>query len=87
MIGYLCYNLFIYFIDFSSNSITMAIHVTDKADFQAKLTEAGGKLVIVDFFAEWCGPCKNIAPKLEEYANENASSVVVLKVKKSKNLN
>ncbi|XP_063234375.1 thioredoxin-2 [Bacillus rossius redtenbacheri] len=57
----------------------MAHHVRDAADFQAKLTEAGSSLVVVDFFATWCGPCKMIAPKIEEMTKQ-FPDVVFLKV-------
>lgn len=51
-----------------------------QADFDSKLESAGDLLVLVDFHATWCGPCKMIAPKLEEFANTYADKLVIVKV-------
>ena len=40
----------------------------------------GEKRVLVDFFATWCGPCRMLAPIIEEIANERADALVVGKV-------
>ena len=54
------------------------VHITNKADYDKRIAEAKG-LVVVDFTAKWCGPCRRIAPTFEALANEN-SDVVFLKV-------
>ena len=49
------------------------------SDLDGKLKEAGSNLVVIDFFAEWCGPCKMIAPVIEEMEAQ-MSNVKFLKV-------
>jgi len=59
----------------------MGVHkVEDKADFDNQLESAANKLVVVDFFATWCGPCKMIAPLLDKLSEELKEEVLFLKV-------
>ena len=54
------------------------VHISDSS-FDKDVLEAEGP-VLVDFWAEWCGPCKMIAPVLEEIASEYAEKLKVCKM-------
>ena len=57
----------------------MATVKVDKSNFQSDVLLAS-EPVIVDFWAEWCGPCKMIAPELEEIAAELGGKVKIAKL-------
>ena len=54
------------------------VNVTDQS-FDKDVLQASGP-VLVDFWAEWCGPCKQIGPALEQIADELGGQVTVAKV-------
>ncbi|CAL8075438.1 unnamed protein product [Calicophoron daubneyi] len=49
----------------------MVAHLDTKNDVMKFISEAGNSLVVLDFFATWCGPCKKIAPVLEAISKEH----------------
>lgn len=53
--------------------------IIDQTEFKNLVSEGKG-VVLVDFFATWCGPCKALAPILEEVADEVKDKVAIYKV-------
>ncbi len=57
----------------------MATTAITDSSFADDVLNAGGP-VLVDFWAEWCGPCKMIGPSLEEISDELAGKVTIAKI-------
>lgn len=56
-----------------------------KDDYLSKVISGATVPVIVDFYADWCGPCKMMAPVLDELARERAGELLVVKVNSDQN--
>ena len=59
------------------------LHVTDQ-DFDERVIKGKG-VILVDFWAEWCGPCRMVAPVLEELAVEYEGQITVTKLNVDEN--
>src|SRR3977135_2583476 len=57
----------------------MAVGKVSDADFEAEVLKATGT-VVVDFWAEWCGPCRMIAPALDEISGAMGDKVKIVKL-------
>jgi thioredoxin 1 len=62
----------------------MAAVIVTEDNFSTEVL-TNGKAVLVDFWAEWCGPCKMVAPILDEIAAEHGDKLVIAKINVDEN--
>ena len=59
--------------------------IQNKEQFQQIIATSGDRLLLFEFYADWCPPCKELAPILEEIAKENSKTLDIYKINTDKN--
>ncbi len=62
----------------------MAVHYVTDSNFKSEVLEHKG-IVLVDFWAEWCGPCRQLGPIVDQYATDSLGKVKVCKLNVDEN--
>ncbi|WP_221583265.1 thioredoxin [Microbacterium sp. G2-8] len=62
----------------------MSAKATTSATFEQDVLQADGP-VLVDFWAEWCGPCRMVSPVLDQIQSENADKITIVKLNVDEN--
>ena len=60
---------------------TLIPFIKNKEQFRQITESSGGRLLMVEFYADWCPPCKELAPLLEEIAKESGGKVDIYKIR------
>ncbi len=77
------YSIFIFLTMFMALNASEIKHISSEAEFNKIVNEGG--VVVADFFATWCPPCKMLAPILKELAKDFGDKITVIKIDVDKN--